>query len=409
LILKASSLSVYLFLFVFTCTCFAQEEMGNIDEGRKHLHEIAEEIEKLSRTSPMSSSPGFWKVSPDIIIEPRDREEDKLRMYLLASFEQSEKRDRIAEIVNQPWSDDTVEALWNAEQMEQGVPRGKMLNLIMFVAKKYKGEVFSEVKTRLGNLFEKYAQPNWRSKEFRLGSFLISSLKKYGTVEMLPDSFWRLLEREDMGYGLLNVLSTIGDLETLEYLEKFSEACHWTDEKSLKRLKDTIDKLRVKYDKVPVETIPEGAYPFEIQRQKMIKSKDLLVLLQQDLDAGRNDDAVLKYREFEGIYREVQDGKISKKAYREQIIETWKMAQEDVYPRLDFSKPEKHAPVKVEEIPIAAAASTNDKPEEIEDKSKPEEKEKSYLDEENFPWSYVLIAVGIAFVGFIVLVFRNRS
>jgi len=84
------------------------------------------------------------------------------------------------------------------------------------------------------------------------------------------------------------------------------------------------------------EELPEivEGDPEPIQRDKMIKMKDLLVLIQQALAAGEEEEARLKFQQFRDLYRDVELGRITKKEYNEQMTETWKVAQETVYPRL---------------------------------------------------------------------------
>jgi hypothetical protein len=84
------------------------------------------------------------------------------------------------------------------------------------------------------------------------------------------------------------------------------------------------------------ETEPEVVEgdPEPMQRDKMIKMKDLLVLIQQALAAGEEDEARMKFKQFKELYNDLQRGKITKKEYKDQMEETWKVAMETVYPRL---------------------------------------------------------------------------
>ena len=79
---------------------------------------------------------------------------------------------------------------------------------------------------------------------------------------------------------------------------------------------------------------PVGGDPDPIQRDKMYRMKQILVEIQQHLAAGEDDQARLKFEEFKALYKDVEVGRITKKEYKEQMLEAWKVAQETVYPRL---------------------------------------------------------------------------
>lgn len=84
----------------------------------------------------------------------------------------------------------------------------------------------------------------------------------------------------------------------------------------------------------PVVPVFVKGDPEPMQRDKMIKMKDLLVLVQQSLAAGEEEEARKKFQQFKELYNDVVLGRITKEEYREQMEETWKVAQETVYPRL---------------------------------------------------------------------------
>jgi hypothetical protein len=84
---------------------------------------------------------------------------------------------------------------------------------------------------------------------------------------------------------------------------------------------------------LPPPPPPEGD-PEPIQRDKMHRMGELLALVQHSLAAGNEDDALEKYEEFKKLYEDVEVGRITIKEFKDQMIETWKLAQDRVYPRL---------------------------------------------------------------------------
>ena len=87
----------------------------------------------------------------------------------------------------------------------------------------------------------------------------------------------------------------------------------------------------------------ENPYPLIMQRERLMKMKDLLVQVHQYLEAGGEEvekKAVETYEEFEKFYHGIELNKVTDKNYREQMLEVWKVAQEEVVPRLRKIAPE---------------------------------------------------------------------
>jgi tetratricopeptide (TPR) repeat protein len=79
----------------------------------------------------------------------------------------------------------------------------------------------------------------------------------------------------------------------------------------------------------PVPGDPPG-----VQRNKSLKMKDLLFQIQRQLNENKEEEARANWKFFVELYHDVERGKITEPKYREQMIETWKVAQDSVYPRL---------------------------------------------------------------------------
>jgi hypothetical protein len=242
----------------------AQEEDNSPEAGRKRLGKIAQEIAERAKIT--GGQRNISAVPADALEESRGEEEDRLRMYLLAWFSPGKTRDRIKDIINRPWDDDTVRDLWVANYGKRGgqIPTGEIYSLIIYAAKKYKGRVFMEVKSRLNDLFSLFSDPDLCPLNYKEGAFLINALEQYGTPDIIPDSFWIHVENEKYGPLLLNVLREIGDKDTLQWLEDFRERCPWQEEKNLRKLQEAIKKLRVKIES---QNKPDNQKPQEIKTE----------------------------------------------------------------------------------------------------------------------------------------------
>jgi tetratricopeptide (TPR) repeat protein len=74
--------------------------------------------------------------------------------------------------------------------------------------------------------------------------------------------------------------------------------------------------------------------PPKVQAHKSMKMKDLLFQVQRNLTDNKEDEARKNWGLLVELYGDVELGRITDKKYREQMLETWKVAQETVYPRL---------------------------------------------------------------------------
>ncbi len=233
---------------------FPQENGETPEEGRQRLERIAEEIAKKvkrhrgGRAGAYGRRPGvITEVPPDALIHPRGQTEDELRMYLLAGVSSGKPYDEMREVLNRPWSRDTVRVLWKLDgrhyERWQSI-KGSTLPLLVFAATRYKGDILTEVRSILDQLFSESIKPD----SHILGSYGIlgTALSKYGTLEVLPDSFWTAVQLESVGTGKVGVLARIGNEDTLKWLEKFQKTCAWENQWTLKT---TIEELKKKLAK----------------------------------------------------------------------------------------------------------------------------------------------------------------
>lgn len=237
--------------------CASQEEDNSPEAGRERLAKIAQEINnkiedehKRGVERPVTMHP----VSADALKESRGQTEDELRMYLLAFLPPGEKRDKTIQILNSPWGADTVKNLWELHtykeiQQPYGQPYGGILDLLVYVATKYKKDVFAEVQRKMEDLFSKFCSPECDPNmgyNSRLLSYATNALERYGTSELLPNSFWRALEREEVGVSLLWVIAKLGEgADPLTRLGNFKKTCTWREERSLRVLEGDIELLQM--------------------------------------------------------------------------------------------------------------------------------------------------------------------
>ncbi len=241
----------------------AQErDEESADEGRKRLEKIAEEIaEKIKEKSGhgIGTLGSTWwgictAVPADALKESRGQTEDELRMYLLARFPVGETYDKIKDILNSPWDDHAVRDLWKLDAYaydEDDIPqqRGIVLDLLVYAGTKYQSDVLIQVRSILDDLFQKFGKPELDATtrdNAVLLAFVRNALEEYGTLELLPESFWTAMEREDVGEDLLQVVAKLGDSETLKWLEDFRKTCAWQKEINLRFLRKTISELKTK-------------------------------------------------------------------------------------------------------------------------------------------------------------------
>jgi hypothetical protein len=348
------SLAILLFLILplfFNFNALAQED-NSLVAGKKRLQKISDEIAQRAKVT--GGQRNIYPVPADALEESRGEKEDRLRMYLLALFPPGETRKKIKDIINRPWDDDTVRDLWEANYSKRGgqEPTGEIFHLIIYAAKKYDGQVFVEVKSKLNDLFDKFNDPNWRPTNHKMGALLISALRQYGTPDILPDSFWKQIENEKNGPQLLIVLWKVGDKDTLVWLEDFQKRCSWQEKRSLQKLSNAIQEIRARIldpnnsDQRKVEQgrtgqekkgIPEqgAANEFDaIQCKKMERMRELLFQVQRSLANNKKDGAIKNWNELVQLYGEVEMGKITVRKYRNQMLETWKVAQEETVANL---------------------------------------------------------------------------
>lgn len=74
--------------------------------------------------------------------------------------------------------------------------------------------------------------------------------------------------------------------------------------------------------------------PPKVQAHKAMKMKDLLFQVQRNLTDNEEDEARKNWKLLVELYNDVELGRITDKKYKDQMLETWKVADETVYPRL---------------------------------------------------------------------------
>ena len=60
-------------------------------------------------------------------------------------------------------------------------------------------------------------------------------------------------------------------------------------------------------------------YPENIQRENVIKMKDLVIEVQRCLTDGKEEEALKNYQKLEKLYSDVKAGRITNKSYRQQM------------------------------------------------------------------------------------------
>lgn len=173
------------------------KELKEEGQERQLFRRIADEIAREAKARKGGSRWGFSSVAADVLTESRGEEEDRLRMYMIAHFPKGVIRDEAKRIANSPWSAETVSGLWKVGAFEVGQPRAAVFELLFYAADRYGGEVLTEVKSKLDLLCQKFENPDWHPADIHLFVFLANALAKYGTAELIPESFAELSGQYD--------------------------------------------------------------------------------------------------------------------------------------------------------------------------------------------------------------------
>lgn len=216
--------------------------------GRNRLQGIAE---RISREAAVSQQNGekqreLWSVPADALKESRGLTEDLLRMYVLAAFPDGVAREKLRGVLNSPWTSDNICRLWEIGTSVQGKQKHEILNLVLHIGHKYKGEVLNEIRPRLDDIFKELGKSDWHPSLLSLSAFMGSVLGAPNDLDCLPESLADALEREDVGPTMLPVLAELGSPKILTLLENFQKSCSWEKEEHLRILDEAIIRARAK-------------------------------------------------------------------------------------------------------------------------------------------------------------------
>lgn len=181
-------------------------------------------------------------VGDDEITDKRSDTEDKLRKDVLRTVFKEKDIEDIGDILNRPWSGDSVDFLWNLTFWGRGDQAGRgttditsnygFYPLMVYLTGEYSDNiaVLTAVKEWFEVLFTTALDEEYLSEHLNhstnsgVGS-AIAAVRDYGDASFLTPAFWKIVEAGSTG-AILTV-GALGDKECLDRLKQYLEFPPW--------------------------------------------------------------------------------------------------------------------------------------------------------------------------------------
>lgn len=196
-------------------------------------------------------SPLLRKGAKKEITDLRNDIEDKLRIYLLATYWEQEKIKKVKDILNKSWDKKGTDFLWSdvfetTDETKEPVDNFKkemLLNLLFYVASNYSSGIDKVIQDKIDNLFlemQKNHQLQEAKGEISFWNNFVDGFAQYGSLKLISPAIWDYLRKAQSWrlYSFLKVFKYHLPKEDTVQLKQFVQSISWQDN----------DKYRVKIE-----------------------------------------------------------------------------------------------------------------------------------------------------------------